>query len=134
MENKTKETNKTQKSKIENLRSKHIAAIAIALFGAFFMMFTDEWSSYICIFCAVIAVYFDRKFEAEDELSKENMYRANTVVMWTLIAAMVVLAGYNKWQDIGYVVYLCAACLSIALRSALFLWFDRTPKEISEDE
>lgn len=134
MENKTKETNKTQKSKIENLRNKHIAAIAIALFGAFLMMFIDNWSSYIYIFCLFFAANSGRKYEAGDELSKENMYRANTVVMWTLIAAMVVLAGYNKWQDIGYVVYLCAACLSIALRSALFLWFDRTPKEISEDE
>lgn len=127
-------SNKTQKSKIENLRNKHIAAIAIALFGAFLMMFTDDWSSYIYLFCVLFAANGDRKYEAGDELSKENMYRANTVVMWVLIAAMVVLAGYNKWQDIGYVVYLCTACLAIALRSALFLWFDRTPKENSEDE
>lgn len=127
-------SSKTKKSKIENLRNKHIAVIAITLLGAFLMMFTDDWSSYICIFCALIAANSDRKYEAEDELSKENMYRANTVVMWVLIAAMVVLAGYNKWQDIGYVVYLCAACLAIALRSALFLWFDRTTKENSEDE
>ncbi len=127
-------SSKTKKSKIENLRNKHIAVIAITLLGAFLMMFTDDWSSYICIFCALIAANSGRKYEAEDELSKENMYRANTAVMWVLIAAMIVLAGYNKWQDIGYVVYLCAACLAIALRSALFLWFDRMPKEISEDE
>ncbi|MDO4943672.1 MAG: hypothetical protein Q4E74_00565 [Ruminococcus sp.] len=127
-------SNKTKKQKTENLRTKHILAIAAALCGAFLMAFTDDWSSYICIFCALIAANSDRKYEAEDELSKENMYRANTVVMWVLIATMVVLAGYNKWQDIGYVVYLCDACVAIALRSALFLWFDRTPKEDTEDE
>lgn len=127
-------SNKTKKQKTENLRTKHILAIAAALCGAFLMALTDDWSSYICIFCALIAANSDRKYEAEDELSKENMYKANTVVMWVLIAAMVVLAGYNKWQDIGYVVYLCAACVAIALRSALFLWFDRTPKEDTEDE
>lgn len=127
-------SNKTKKKKIENLRAKHMAVIALSLCGAFLMMFTDDWSSYICIFCAFIATNSDRKFESEDELSKENMYRSNTIVMWSLIAAMVVLAGYNKWQDISYVVYLCTACLAITLRSILFLWFDRTPKQDTEDE
>lgn len=126
--------NKTKKRKIENLRTKHIAITAIAIFGACFMAFTDDWSSYIAIFGAVIVSFTDCKYETEDELYKENVQRSNTIVMWVLISALIVLAGYDRWQELSYVVYLCIACLAIALRSALFLWFDRTPKGNSEEE
>lgn len=123
-----------KKSKPENLRTKHIIYIVIALCATCFMMFIDDWSEYIGIFCIVIACCCDCKYEAEDELSKENLQRSNAIVMWVLIASMIVLAGYNRWQKLSYVVYLCIPCLAIALRSALFLWFDRTPKEDPEDE
>lgn len=124
---------KIKKQKTENLRTKHIVYFSFALSGACLMMFTDDWSSYIGLFCACFACFTDCKCESEDELSEKNVQRSNTIVMWVLIAALIVLAGYNRWQKLSYAVYLCIACLAIALRSALFLWFDRIPKKDSED-
>lgn len=119
-----------QKESIEKLHSKHKLTIGISLCAIIIMLFTNDWVTYLCIAVAIIG---DHKYEAEDELAKKNISKANTIIMWFLLAAMVILSYCNRWQNVNYVVYLCIACVAMALRSALFLWFDRVPAEDSEE-
>lgn len=124
----------SKKDKIQTLRSKHAAIAVILICFALVIAMGGAWSSYFCMFAAAITSICSYKYEKEDELVKQNMARANNIVMWTLIVLLVVFAGYARWGGLSYTVYLSASCFALALRSILFIWFDKTPKVSAEDE
>lgn len=126
-------SNKTKKNQIRTLRDKHFCIICIMIAGVIMMEFTDNWGSYTGIAFPLAAIILDGKYETEDELVKQNLARSNSIVMWFLLAALIVLAGYDRWQDLSYTVYLCIVCAALALRSILFLLFDRTPRTDTEE-
>lgn len=127
-------SNKTKEGQIKTLREKHIGIIGVAIYGIVLLLLTDNWGSYIGIMLALGGSIGTYRYEKKDELVKQNLDKSNSIVMWVLLVALIVLAGYNKWQDLPYTVYLCIACAALALRSTFFLWFDRTPKSDAENE
>ena len=118
-----------------SLKSLHLLIIGFSIIvAAFLILFgTGDWLTWAMIAFTLITA---DEAEPDDELSKHNILRANTFTMWMLIVALAVLYLFTAAHDRQIPKELFAILLSgaIILRSAAFLVYDRTPKDIEEDE
>lgn len=113
---KTKET-------IKSLRSYHAAIAALSVFGIIAILFLDNWSVWLPI---AVAIFFDGKFEKADELAKQNLAKANTLIMWILFAAFAVIGMFARNSAIPAAVFIGIICALLAIRSIFFLITDTT--------
>lgn len=128
--------------KIKKLKTLHIftaLAAVCSMLSAFLLRDIDEFMdiiTYIFIFAAIFfSGYTVKNTEPEDELAKQNISKANTIVMWGLIlilGAMFMITG-RPARSIPNFTYAFVISSAIAMRSLLFLFFDRAPI-FSEDE
>lgn len=129
MENKTKET-----SNMKNYRNIHIgvAILAVGLIVITVIPIQGIVMDIISIAFAVLASEFTSRASKGDEMSEQNIAKSNKITLIALIAAMIVLGvsgDENERVNLSSNVFWIIAAGAIALRSILFLWFDRTPKE-----
>lgn len=123
---------KDKKVKIVTQRNKHIIMGVYALLMGLLILSLDDWSIWIDILTAACCLV--NKFEPEDELYKENLNKSNTVIMWFMMAAVIILGMYSRAPfRLSEEVYFSIPCFALSLRSFMFLWFDRTPKNFSEE-
>lgn len=130
-----KKKTEMKRKKIMKLKTQHkfviFWAIMLTLYAVTWSTFT--WITWLFIAIATMA---SENYEEEDEMSKQNILRANTSTMWMLIISFAVLFLYSKSHAMALPseLYAVIICLAIVLRSTLFLIFDRTPKRSEEDE
>lgn len=129
MENETKETNN-----MKNYRNIHIgvAILAVGLIVITVIPIQGIVMDIISIAFAVLASEFTSRASKGYEMSEQNIAKSNKITLIALIAAMIVLGvsgDENERVNLSANVFWIIAAGAIALRSILFLWFDRTPKE-----
>ena len=120
------------KNKIKSLRLYHAFFAALSLFTMLIIIFMDNWVDWFHFLPILVVICFDGRFEKNDELAKQNLTKANTAVMWALIAALVMLYMRGRFHPIPAPRYLIIICAALFLRSVLFLIFDR-PLKIEEN-
>ena len=120
-----------KETKIKSLRLYHAFFAVLSLLTMLIIIFMDNWVDWFHFLPILVAICFDGKFEKNDELARQHLAKANTAVMWTLIAALVMLFMRGRFHPIPAPRYLIIICAALFLRSVLFLIFDRVP-EIEE--
>lgn len=118
----------------KDYRNKHIGII-LMLGGAVvscLLPIPDFWQSAVSAFFSAMAGSALYRSAKGDELCEQNISRANKIVMAVLIATLIIIGcmGDNK-NDVVRIkanVFPIIAVCALILRSLLFLWFDRTPK------
>jgi len=121
-----------KETKIKSLRLYHIFLVALSLLTMLIIMFMENWGDWFHILPILVAICFDGKFEKSDELARQHLAKANTAVMWTLIAILVISYMRGRFHPIPASQYLIFICAALFLRSVLFLIFDKA-LEIEED-
>lgn len=116
-----------QNAKTQSLKSYHAMIAALAALGVLAVFFINNWSDMISWLPIAIAIFFDGKKEKADEMAKLNISRANTVAMWLLFAAFAGFGMYTKAHTITAAQIVVVICSVLAVRSILFLIFDRVP-------
>lgn len=117
---------RNEHEKIKSLRLYHAGIIALSVLGVLAVAFTDNWDEYLVWFPIAVTIFFDGRFEKNDELAKLNIGKANTVTMWLLIAALIYLGMFARFHTIRTVAIIIMIFLAFAIRSVLFLIFDIT--------
>ncbi|MBR6717533.1 MAG: hypothetical protein IKI77_04220 [Oscillospiraceae bacterium] len=118
---------KLSEKKIKTLKSYHAMLAALSVLGVLWVLFIDNWGDAFVWLPIVVGVCFDGKYEKADELAKLNIHKANTAAMWLLFAAFAVLGMFAKAHTILPAYIVIVICAVLAIRSALFLFFDMTP-------
>lgn len=127
-----------------NYRNSHIITIIVTV-GVMLAYFAcdifpnKKWVTIVIALADIILVgKFGGPYEKKDELTRLNLGRANGITLIAVIAALLVISiiGQNSANKALFAgdVYVFAALAAILLRSILFLFFDRTPKSLEEDE
>ena len=116
-----------QKNKIKTLKSYHAMLAALSVLGVLWVLFIDHWGDMLVWWPIVVGICFDGKKEKADEMAKLNISKANTVAMWLLFSAFAVFAMYAKARTITSAQIVLVVCAVLAVRSILFLFFDRAP-------
>ena len=114
------------KEPIKSLRSYHAAIAALSAFGIIAILFLDDWSEMVVWLPIAVAVFFDGKFEKADELAKQNLAKANTLIMWILFAAFAIIGMFARNSAIPATIFIGIICALLAIRSILFLIMDTT--------
>lgn len=134
MENNTKNTTE----KTVSYRNKHIIIIAsvVCIVIAEIFSLSGIWKILVYAGYAAVVGALTGTYEGKDELTKQTLAKATEITFFVLLAVLFITAliveNYSSFTlalDMYYYILFGA----IALRSALFLWFDRTPKE-EDDE
>ena len=115
-----------KETKIKSLTLYHAFLAVLSLVTMLIIIFTHDWGNWFHVLPILGVVCFNGKFEKNDELARQNIAKANTVVMWALISVLVLAYMYGRFHTIPasrYLIYICAA---LFLRSVLFIIFDRT--------
>ena len=112
---------KRSEKKTKTLKSYHAMLAALSVLGVLWVLFIDNWGDAFVWLPIVVGVCFDGKYEKADELAKLNIHKANTAAMWLLFAA------FAKAHTILPAYIVIVICAVLAIRSALFLFFDMTP-------
>ncbi len=115
-----------KETKIKSLKLYHAFFAALSLCTMLIIIFMDNWVDWFHFLPILVVICFDGKFEKNDELARQHLAKANTAVMWTLIAALVMLYMRGRFHPIPATRYLIIICAALFLRSVLFLIFDRT--------
>ena len=113
--------------KTQSLKSYHMALAGLSVMGILAVCFIDNWGDMVVWLPLAIAVFFDGKKEKADELAKLNISKANTVAMWLLFAAFAVFGMFARNCAIPTAPIVAVLCSVLAIRSILFLIFDRAP-------
>lgn len=117
---------RNEHEKIKSLRLYHVGIIVLSVLGVLAVAFTDNWDEYLVWFPIAVTIFFDGRFEKNDELAKLNIGKANTVTMWLLIAALIYLGMFARFHAIRTVAIIIMIFFAFAIRSVLFLIFDIT--------
>ena len=130
-------------TKLKKLKTLHIFTVLIAVFSMIMSLLSRDINEfmnvmvYVFVFTAIFCSgYTAKNTEPEDELTKQNISKANTIVMWGLIVtmgAMFIISG-RPARNIPNFSYAAVISAAIAIRSLLFIFFDRTPDSLEEDE
>jgi uncharacterized membrane protein len=118
---------------MKNFKYRHITIIILAI-GAILSVLLPSGgiNDVVCTAFVVIAGFFGGKVEKGDELTERNTAKANKITLYLLIATLIVLTFLGDENERikmnSYIPGVIAVC-AIALRSGLFLWFDRSPKD-----
>lgn len=110
--------------KVKSLRYCHAATAGLSIFCILAILFIDNWSEMLVWLSFPVTIFFDGKFEKNDELAKQNLSKANAICMWVMIAAISILGIYARHRAIGADVFPFIVFGSLALRSILFLIYD----------
>ena len=116
-----------KENKIKSLTTYHIFLALLSLVTALIIIFTDCWGNWFHVLPILAVLCFDGRFEKNDELARQNLAKANTAVMWALIAALVMSYLRGRFHPIPASRYLIFIFAALFLRSMLFLVFDRMP-------
>ena len=119
--------------KIKSLKSYHATLAALSAMGLLAVIFIDNWGDMIMWLPMAVAICCDGKYEKKDELARLNLYKANTVTMWMLFIVLGWFGMYARFHAVPVSHIVGAACAVIAIRSLLFLFFDRSPKAEDAD-
>ena len=112
---------KQSEKKIKTLKSYHAMLTALSVLGVLWVLFIDNWGDAFVWLPIAVGIFFDGKYEKADELAKLNIHKSNTIAM---------LAGfgvYAKARVITPALIVIVICAVLAIRSILFLLFDRAP-------
>ena len=113
--------------KTQSLKSYHMALAGLSIMGVLAVFFIDNWGDCAVWLPIAVAILFDGKKEKADELAKLNIYKANSVAMWLLFTAFAVFGMYVRVHTITAAPIVVVICAVLAIRSILFLIFDRAP-------
>ena len=117
---------KQSETKTQSLKSYHTGLVSIAIMGVVVVLLFDDWSDWVVWLPLAIAVVFSKK-EKADEMAKLNISKANTVSMWLLFTAFAVFGMFARNCAIPTAPIVIVLCSVLAIRSILFLIFDRAP-------
>ncbi|MBE6861490.1 MAG: hypothetical protein E7497_01130 [Ruminococcus sp.] len=131
--------NKTQ---TVSYRNKHILTIVFVIYVIVLQIFPIKGILKLLVYVgyAFIVGTFVGTYEKKDELTKQTLAKATEITFYVLIALLfvgaIVIENINPVslaKTIAIDMYFYILLGAIALRSILFLWFDRTPKEKEEE-
>ena len=100
---------------------------ALSVLGVLWVLFIDNWGDAFVWLPIAVGIFFDGKYEKADELAKLNIHKSNTIAMWLLFAALAGFGAYAKARVITPALIVIVICAVLAIRSILFLLFDRAP-------
>lgn len=133
MENKTNKSGGTV-----SYRNKHIiviASVACIVIAEIFSL-SGVWKALVYAGFAFLVGALTGTYEKKDELTKQTLAKATEITFFALIIALFIsavcsenFASLTLAIDLYYYILFGA----VALRSALFLWFDKTPKDDDEE-
>ena len=118
---------KQSEVKTQSLKDYHIGLVSVAVAGILIVFLFDKLSDWVGWLPMFLAMAFDGKKEKADELAKLNIYKANTVSMWLLFAAFAVFGMFARNHTVAAAPIVAVLCAVLAIRSILFLIFDRAP-------
>ena len=114
-----------KETKIKSLRLYHVLFAVLSLVTMLIIIFKENWVDWFHVLPILVALCFDGKFEKNDELARQHLGKANTVVMWVLVAVLGMMYMRGRFHAIPASRYLIFMCAALFLRSTLFLVFDR---------
>ena len=132
--------------KLTNYRNKHIVIIVMAIQFIFNQIFDLDGLAYVIsllIFSVLVGFFLGTgKFEKQDELTKVNVMKANTIALSAVLIVLVIMGiiggnlNHNGHSTKFFAedMYRYIAAGIVILRSITFLILDRTPKNCVEDE
>ncbi len=124
-------------------RNKHILTILSVIYIIVLQIFPLEgiWKLLTYAGYAFIVGMFTGTYERKDELTRQTLAKATEIAFYVLIALLFVTAivienisAAKLAKTVAVDMYYYILFGAIALRSIIFLWLDRTPKEEEEDE
>ncbi len=121
---------------IFGLKLLHIVTVVVGIIMAVLFITVEDCSNWVSVILALHSTFLIicSTREKEDELARENMGKAQTVVLWVLIAALAVLYMKGRYSPVPANYYLIIISGAIALRSGMFLMFDSTAATAEDDE
>ncbi len=137
MENKTNNTNS-----IVSYRNKHILTIVFVVYIIVLQIFPIKGIFKLLVYVgyAFIIGMFTGTYEKKDELTQQTLAKATEITFYVLIALLFIgaivienITSESLAKTIAIDMYYYILFGAIALRSMLFLWLDRTPKEEDEE-
>lgn len=138
MKNKTNNTNS-----IVSYRNKHIITIICVIYIIVLQILPIKGILQFLVYVgyAFIIGMFTGTYEKKDEFTQQTLAKATEITFYVLIAllfigAIVIENIYpsSLAKTIAIDMYFYILFGAIALRSAIFLWLDRTPKEEDDEE
>lgn len=132
MENKTKNTT-------VSYRNKHIIIIAsvVCIVIAEIFALSGIWKALVYAGYAFVVGALTGAYEGKDELTQQTLAKATEITFFVLLAVLFIaaLVAENVHSVLFAVeMYYYILFGAIALRSIIFLWLDRTPKEEDDEE
>ena len=112
--------------KAQSLKEYHTGLASAAAFGVLAVFLFDNLGDLVVWLPMAIAIVCSKK-EKADELARMNISKANTVSMWLLFIAFGVFGVYARAHTITAAHIVVVICAVLAIRSILFLIFDRAP-------
>ena len=134
MKNQTNNSNSTV-----SYRNKHIIVIAsvVCIVVAEIFSLSGIWKALVYAGFAFLVGALTGTYEKKDELTKQTLAKATEITFFAMIIGLFIsavcaenFASLIVAIDLYYYIIFGA----IALRSALFLWFDKTPKDDDDEE
>lgn len=122
-------------------RNKHILTIVYVVYVMILQLFPFKglWKLLICIGYAFIVGNLCGTYEKKDEFTRQTLAKATEISFIVLIVSVfitaIVIENINNTglaKNIAIDMYFYVSLGAIALRSTIFLWFDRTPNEENE--
>lgn len=131
--------NKNTTEKTVSYRNKHIIIIAsvVCIVIAEIFSLSGIWKILVYAGYATVVGALTGVYEGKDELTQQTLAKATERTFYGLIAALSIAALIAENTDsvqLAVDMYYYILFGAIALRSAIFLWLDRTPKEEDESE
>lgn len=131
--------NKNSTEKTVSYRNKHI----LTIFGVAYLVIgqiislVGIWKLLMLLGYSFLVGMLMGTFEKKDELTKQTLAKANEITLYVLLVVVFIIAIIT--QNITSMELASDLCFysmlgAIALRSAVFLWLDRTPKDENDDE
>lgn len=129
------DTNNKNSTPTVSYRNKHIIIIAsvVCIVIAEILSLSGIWKALVYAGYAFIVGALTGAYEGKDELTKQTLAKATEITFFVLFIAALVAENV---QSVLFAVEMYYYILfgSIALRSIIFLWLDRIPKEDEESE
>lgn len=123
-------------------RNKHILTILFVIYIIVLQIFPIKGIFKLLVYVgyAFIIGMFTGTYEKKDEFTQLTLAKATEITFYVLIALLFIgaivienITSVSLAKTIAIDMYYYILFGAIALRSILFLWFDRTPKEEDEE-
>ena len=119
-------------------RNKHIIVIAavVCIVIAEIFSLSGVWKALVYAGFAFLVGALTGTYEKKDELTRQTLARAAEITLFVLLIALFIAAVFSEnisSPTLAVNLYYYIIFGAIALRSALFLWLDRTPNDDEEE-